>query len=798
MKVFAAIPVAWALVASTTSQGQQFTNPAGAGWWHTSVAGTNPPLTRGVAIGNVGAGPYPSAFQVRGELLPAANQTPEVFRTTAPTTGLTSWRMFQGGTTAGFERGQLFADPANTNFNINAPNGGFLLLTQNVQRARLNGNVLGPIGLFPAINRDGFLMLSGQPNAFVNGGSNAPFTRLHLIDGVGPADPITYAQTIGFRPWQRNGITFTGNSDQSYIGHRYAGDDNTDFVIQWSDNPNGSPWGTDRMRFVFTTQFVPGATRGATSVEGLEAIRLWPQSSQLVNVGIGDFFAGNQITPTLVQDPTERLDILNGRLRIRELPDNDAAIDSFYVMVVDRTTLTENNQERGVVKWVDPSIFSGGGNGSADDCRWTLQSAGVSGPTVSHNLTTAVGVSNDCPDQQDLVGIGTATPLAKLDVVHDNTNYGPNFAGHFQMQGQSTVKTALQVELSGTGGTHIGLQARSDDASYWNRGAILHGRLRSGSGVTNTFNVGAELIAQVETGNTSIENYGAYARAVAAAGTTGTCFGVYGAASGATTNWAGYFSGDVKVVGDLHVTGAYNPSDAALKTGVEDVEPAIASEVLDLLSVHSYHYNTEAFPQLALPNGPQLGFLAQELEGQLPGLVKTTTHPAERDEDGNVIRDAVSYKAVNYTALIPYLVAGYQAQRSANDALAAQLAEQRARMDHLEQALAACCAHPGGADGRMQVGMGEVIEGDARRLLIQPNPFNEQTTLSYTLERSGRAQLLVNSADGKQLKALHEAVQEAGQYQYTWNTGDLVPGVYYVTLLLDGEPLVKKAVKVSR
>jgi hypothetical protein len=216
------------------------------------------------------------------------------------------------------------------------------------------------------------------------------------------------------------------------------------------------------------------------------------------------------------------------------------------------------------------------------------------------------------------------------------------------------------------------------------------------------------------------------------------------------------------------------------------------------LSVHRYQYDTEQFPHMGLPQGEQVGLLAQELEQVLPGLVTPVRHPQEIDSLGNVVHEAVDYKAVNYTALIPYLVAGYQAQRSANDALAAQLAEQQARMDYLEEALAACCAHPGGADGRMQVGMGELIEGDARSLSIQPNPFNEQTTLSYTLERSGRAQLLVNSADGKQLKALYEAAQEAGQYQYTWNTGDLVPGVYYVTLLLDGEPLVKKAVKVSR
>jgi hypothetical protein len=38
---------------------------------------------------------------------------------------------------------------------------------------------------------------------------------------------------------------------------------------------------------------------------------------------------------------------------------------------------------------------------------------------------------------------------------------------------------------------------------------------------------------------------------------------------------------------------------------------------------------------------------------------------------------------------------------------------------------------------------------------------------------------------------------EAGEYRYEWYTADLSAGIYYVTLLLDGEPVVKKAVKVN-
>ncbi|HRD53361.1 MAG TPA: hypothetical protein PKY96_12015 [Flavobacteriales bacterium] len=47
-----------------------------------------------------------------------------------------------------------------------------------------------------------------------------------------------------------NGITLTGNQDHSYVGQKYGNVDFTDMVIHWSENANGSPWGTDRMRFV--------------------------------------------------------------------------------------------------------------------------------------------------------------------------------------------------------------------------------------------------------------------------------------------------------------------------------------------------------------------------------------------------------------------------------------------------------------------------------------------------------------------------------------------------------------------
>ncbi|MBK9146653.1 MAG: tail fiber domain-containing protein [Flavobacteriales bacterium] len=815
-----------------------------------------------------------------------ATWTGEVFRTNTSQTILgvpnpTYWRMFHGGSGATDERGQLFAVPNLGHFNINAPNGHFQLHTQNVQRARLNGNVTSNMGPptappFLNVNRDGFFALSGTDNAFNNVNSRAPFTRLHLVDNaVDPANPTVYAQEHGYRPWQRNGVTFTGNSDQSYIGHKYDANDNTDFVVQWSDNPNGSPWGVDRMKFVFTTQYNAGQARGAQSVNGLEAIRLWPRNNFDVNVGIGDFFAGNQLTPAVVTDPTERVDILNGRLRIRQLPDDSAAVDSFYVMVVDRTTLTPGNQERGVVKWVDPSTLGGGGA----DCDWTVENDGTSGPAVSHNVYTAVGVSDDCPDDDDAVGIGlnlqNSQSPGKLAVrstqyskaVHvDQLSTEPNVQGlGVEVAGGTTTTTGIHVQTEQ--GSASGAQNRGVDISAvgtgapgnsWNYGLVANvvGSSSRTRGITaNTFGgtvtgyagwfqafdpapwvygvsgqarggqrrigveglaVGSDLnqigvmgASTSGTGNWPIPlnvPYIGTAGFARRADSTTYAIGVYGDAVGPfyedslnTTAWAGYFNGVVKATGKMICTELHEVSDASLKTDVAELTGAMA--VVNELRPSTYHFAAPVGLDIDLPTQLQYGFLAQEVEEVLPSLVGRTTFLGEVDSLGNVLSTQSTVRTLNYQGLIPVVVAALKEQHATIDSMQEQLQAAQSAIATMQQQLATCCAQPPvDSDQRSGSGVeGEKLTPSQERLLrIAPNPFTDRTTLFCTLERAGRMQLLANSADGRSLMVLSEGQREAGEFQYEWSTEKLAPGVYYITLLLDGEPVVKRAVKVGR
>ncbi|MBK8949660.1 MAG: hypothetical protein IPM68_12630 [Flavobacteriales bacterium] len=68
--------------------------------------------------------------------------------------------------------------------------------------------------------------------------------------------------------------------------------------------------------------------------------------------------------------------------------------------------------------------------------------------------------------------------------------------------------------------------------------------------------------------------------------------------------------------------------------------------------------------------------------------------------------------------------------------------------------------------------------------------------IGFELPRSARVALLVSDGMGKELFTLFEGSLSAGPQRRDWDTGYLAPGLYHVTLLVDGEPMIRKAVKL--
>jgi hypothetical protein len=642
------------------------------------------------------------------------------------------------------------------------------LRTDSIHRMRLLPDAMYDIGPFTNQEKNGNLLLSPDVEQFYANSGPGPYSLLHL------ADADDNAQQWGYRPWMRNGITLTGNKDEMYMGQLYRDDDITDAVICWSDNPGMAR--ADRFTLRFTSAHDPMADEGSASEQGMQTMVVQPQDDGIqAFTGFGDFDAVAEV-------PEERIDILDGRVRIRELPEASGETTSTYkVMVVDDAASPSG--ERGVVKWIDPNDLPGG-----DDCDWVVQDP------IPHVSTVYNGSTCDWTMHHG-VGVGVQLPKSKLHVAHREDSLLAPIAllatSQFDYDNYAAIYGMYGVATGAVGSSPI-LDMRAFG---------VYGEASSGRSAVGVMGHADHLSAP---SGMATETYGVVGLAIAN-GNSDHCVGVYGAGYGAadTANtWAGWFEGKVKITTGLFVDATLYTSDANLKTNVADLEGAL--DIVNTLAPKTYEFIEQAHPSFDLPTGSQIGLLAQDVEAVLPELVASTSLPAKYDTLGNQIAEPVTYKALNYVGLIPVLIGAVKdqqeqiaEQQSANAVLADQMNELRGRMDQLEAALAACCTAPGSDDGERSGALDEDFDPATERLLtIAPNPFTDQTTVSYTLERGGRAQLLVNSSDGKHLQVLEEAARSEGQYSYAWSTAHLAPGIYYVTLLLDGEPLVKRAVKV--
>ncbi len=603
-----------------------------------------------------------------------------------------------------------------------------------IQRMRLQPTWNYTIGTFITQVKEGALGLS--PDGSLWNTAPGPFSRLHLHNGGA-------AYELSYRPWMHNGITFTTDLDQMYIGHKIESGPEAAAVIQWGDNAT-APNGPDVLKFIFTSDYTGSA--GSGDMDGRELGRFHPGG----HLGLGDYAAASL-------QPDERLDLLDKTIRLRNFmtsPPIGSGTD--YESTTLENVLVVDPAD-GRVYWRDMNNWN--------TCDWEIN--------ANDDVVTAYlpGPPTGCPGETNMVGIGQNNPRAKLDVEKTIDNGFTTEVGiRSDMNYTATTKVALEGVNLMTATDNFGLRASVDGAEHNWGVASFTGAITNGSVVSGYFRADGEYI-------------------------TKDPIGVWGVAVGDPSGglgWAGWFDGYTYCT-----LGLWSASDAQLKDNVAPLTDAMDK----LLQLHpkSYTYKTADFPTLGLDNETHFGVIAQELETVFPELVRDAEQPAVRDDQGNEVHAAVPFKSVNPEGLIPWLIAGMQEQQ-------ATIAEQNARLDALEQDLAACCESrsmigPGGGHGDSQsTGVNELRASDAtdQRLTITPNPFSEGTVIGYTLPKAGMVSLQVSDGSGKALFNLFEGQQTEGTQRYDWNTSFLAPGMYHVTLLVDGQPLVKKAVKVAR
>lgn len=240
-----------------------------------------------------------------------------------------------------------------------------------------------------------------------------------------------------------------------------------------------------------------------------------------------------------------------------------------------------------------------------------------------------------------MLDIWTLSSSTLINGAKSGVGYGINI----QKTGTTSSTAAIYGGIAGANGEGI------RGSAFGNGGYGVYGNA-AGSG-TNSY-------------------YGVYGYG---SGSAGADYGIYGVQGAGANDWAGYFAGNVGYTGMLLST-----SDAGLKQNVKPYGGAL-QQVMSL-SPKTYDYKHDgAYAHMNLPQGEQVGLIAQELEKVFPGMVHEATFnytvkDDTRDgEEGAVTTESVNYKGVNYISLIPVLIGAIQEQQKEIDELKNQISE---------------------------------------------------------------------------------------------------------------------------
>ena len=83
------------------------------------------------------------------------------------------------------------------------------------------------------------------------------------------------------------------------------------------------------------------------------------------------------------------------------------------------------------------------------------------------------------------------------------------------------------------------------------------------------------------------------------------------------------------------------------------------------------------------------------------------------------------------------------------------------------------------------------------RLSAFPNPFNDETVISYKLQAASFVELKVYDITGREVALLEKGYHPAGDYTASWNGEDCTSGIYFVRLKTDEDSVVRKVLLVK-
>lgn len=451
--------------------------------------------------------------------------------------------------------------------------------------------------------------------------------------------------------------------------------------------------------------------------------------------------------------------------------------------------------------------FTGNGAANTNTISIGTGTSGSAKLTVFNNSETSAGNFST-----DATTLGTSpTPAGLISNIQNATGTAYAIIGQSsssqpgaQIEGVYGYANGSGYSNAGVHGDAVGTASGQNNGVYGNASGSPDNR---GGAFTATatgtgLNAGVYASAQLA----SIANYGG--SFTASSSTGNTAYGIYAEASGTGANYAGYFNGDVYINGGATSgTGYVIASDQNLKTHIEPISNALST--INHIEAKSFYYDTLNTNNLKLSSKKQYGVIAQQVETVLPELVSATTKPADIDTTGVIIHPAYTFKAVNYNAFIGLLIKGMQEQQAKIDSVMNDNHRQDSintslqnQLNTLSGIINTCCNNRSmQLNNSNTAPSGTSIDVDLKDVhsivLDQnvPNPFAEQTTISYFLpDNITRAQMFFYNAQGRLIQTVE--LKEKGKGQLNVFANDLTNGIYTYTLIVDGKIFgTKKMVK---
>ena len=264
-------------------------------------------------------------------------------------------------------------------------------------------------------------------------------------------------------------------------------------------------------------------------------------------------------------------------------------------------------------------------------CPYSFDSTSIAIGNVA-NPAPVMGNFNyilNCPNFLGSVGVGTSTPLFKVEVIAPND-------GIRILSGSSSNYARLAI---GRASHELSVGVAAATGQFFNTGSV------AGDGVlvaVNNLQLGSSQMSAPTLTLSTSGNVGI--------GTTSP-------------------ANALDVSGNIHATGTITgSSDVRLKRDVRTLDDGALDIVLGLRPV-TYRWRDR---HLDTEDGQQIGFIAQDVERVLPAVVVTGTDPQK-------------LKSLNSIALIPVLTKAIQELKAANDREASEIGRLQERVAALER-----------------------------------------------------------------------------------------------------------------